>query len=53
MWNEKIQIYSKFKIFKIAFLEKNGPSFFVKFVTFSNVLVLVVTFCYLVKQEQG
>ena len=53
MRNEKIQIYSKFKIFEWCFLSKIAHHFFVKLVTFLNVLVLVLTFCYLVKQEQG
>ena len=44
--NGRMQIYPKFKIFKCAFFEYNGSSFFVKFVTFLNVLVLVLAwFC--------
>ena len=42
MRNEAIRIYPKFKIFNCMFFECNGSSFFVKFVTAFNVLVLVL-----------
>ena len=42
MRNEAIRIYPKFKIFNCMFFEYNGSSFFVKFVTAFNVLVLVL-----------
>ena len=42
MRNERMRIYPKFKTFNCAFFEYNGSSFFVKFVTFFNVLELVL-----------
>ena len=34
MWNERMEICPKIKIFNRAFFEQNGSSLFVKFVTF-------------------
>ena len=42
MWNGKMRIYPKSKTFNCAFFEYRDSWFFVKFVTFFDVLVLVL-----------
>ena len=50
---KKCKFTPNLKSLNACFLSKMAHHFFVKLVTFLNVLVLVLTFCYLVKQEQG